>query len=160
MADEQNPPSVDEIKDRLKIEIDEIEDVIDDSASAETEAEAGTNLADELGKLGRQMGDTLRNAWSSEERQKFEGDVKKGMKSFADEIDNVIQSIRGGNIGTKIKVEATDFREKVESKEIPNKARSGFAEGLRWLSNELGHLADKFTPSAQPTEKSPEDVEG
>jgi hypothetical protein len=32
------------------------------------------------------------------------------------------------------------------SSDVTKKARTGFAQGLHWLSEELGNLATKFTP--------------
>jgi len=86
-----------------------------------------------------------------------ESEVRDGMKSFADEIDKVIHEVRSGEAAKKIKEEAGEVRTKVESGELPAKARGGFGQGLRWLSEELGKLADQVSPVEKaPTEPMPE----
>jgi hypothetical protein len=54
-----------------------------------------------------------------------------------------------------VREEASEIKTKVEDTEVTKKARNGVAQGLSWLSQELGKLAEKFTP----TEKSPDDVQ-
>ncbi len=151
MSDE----TVDEIKERLKVEIPvEEEDVL------KVEVEDENNIVDELSKMGRKFAETLQSAWDSEERSKFESEVREGVKSFADEVDKVIRDIRASAGGEKAKATAEDLRAKVETKvdvdDFSKKARGGMVSGLRWFSEELGKLADQFTPASD--EKSPDDV--
>jgi soluble cytochrome b562 len=140
-------PNVEEIKERLKIEE---EDLNEEATKAES-----LNITDELQNLGKQVADTLRSAWESDQRQKVETEVREGMKSFANEIDKVLKQVREGTAAQKIKEEAADAKAKMESSDLPNKARSGVVSGLKWLSVELGKLADQFAP----TEKAAEDEE-
>jgi len=140
-------PSVDEIKERLSVEIEVEEEV--------TKAEAQkVDVAAELKNLGRQFAETLQSAWNSEERQRVEVEIREGMRSFADEVDKVIQEAKKSKAADKVKEGATNVAGKVESAELGRKTRSGFVNGLRWLSEELAQVADKFTASEEP----PEDV--
>lgn len=158
MTDEK-APDVEEIKIRLGDEIDNEIPVDDDTPDKEKAYKAETGEVDvtaELRGLGRRFAETIQTAWNSEERQKFESDVRQGMKSFADEIDKVIKEAKESPATAKAKEGATEFKTKVETAEIGQKAKTGFAQSLRWLSEELGKVANQFTPS----EKSPEDVAG
>jgi uncharacterized protein involved in exopolysaccharide biosynthesis len=158
MTDDKNP-NVEEIKIRLGDEIEgEIpvdEDTSGDPQTFKAEVEE-TDITAELRGLGRKFAETIQTAWNSEERQKVEADVRQGMKSFADEIDKVIKEAKESPTTAKAKEGATEFKTRVETAEIGQKARSGFVQSLRWLSEELGKLANQFTP----TEKNPEDVAG
>lgn len=147
MSDET--PSVEEIKERLKIEVEE------EVAKAET---VETEVADELKNLGRQFAETLQTAWNSEERQKFENDVRSGMKSFVDEIERVFQDARSSQTAERVREEAVEIKEKVETSNLGQKTRSSLAQGLHWMSEEIGKLATKFTPLEKPVDEA-EDVD-
>lgn len=146
----ENTP-VDQLKaaERLKVEVPVEEEVMKVDAS-------GTGPVDvtaELRKLGRQMAETLQTAWNSEERQRFEKEVREGMHSFANEIDKAIQEVRTNETTAKVKTEASNVAEKVQTSEAGQKARVGFAKSLQWLSEELGTLATKFTPPEKDSEQ-------
>lgn len=141
-------PNVDDLKaeERLKVEVPVEEEVMKVDVS-ETE---GVDVTGELRNLGRQMVDTLQTAWKSEERQRFEQEVREGMRSFANEIDKAIQEVRESDTTGKVKSEASQVADKVQASEAGQKAKDGFAKSLQWLSEELGSLANKFTPPEKP----------
>ena len=139
MSDEQ-VPSVEEIKERLKIEIPVEEEV--------SKADVPTSdVSAELKDLGRQFAETLRTAWNSEERQRIETEVREGVRSFANEVDKVIREARDSQAAARIKEEAEQVATKVESSDVGGKTRTVIVQGLQWLSEELGKLADQFTPT-------------
>lgn len=142
MSDET--PSVEEIKERLKVEEIPVEEEV-------TKEEARrVDIAAELKSLGRQFAETLETAWQSEERQRVETQVREGIKSFADEVDKVIGEIKESPAAGRVKEEATEVRSRVESGELSRKARVGIVQGLRWLSEEMERLAEQFTPAEKP----------
>ena len=138
MSDEQ-VPDVQELKERLKVEIPVEEEV----AKADVQE---ADIVTEFKDLGRQFADTLRTAWESEERQRLEIEIREGVKSFADEVDKVIREVKTSQPATRMREEAGQVADKVETSEVSRKARTGLAQGLQWLSEELGKLADQFTP--------------
>lgn len=142
---EEEIPSVEEIKDRLKIEVEEVEAPADNDTETAAKA-AAIDIVDELKNLGRQVAETLRTAWESAERQKMEAEVREGIKSFADEVDKVIREARASEPARKVREEATDLKSKVEEADLAKKARTGLVQGLSWLSDELGKLAEQFSP--------------
>ncbi len=148
MSDETS--NVDQLKasERLKIEVPVEEEV----TKADTSG-APVDVTAELRGLGRQFAETLQTAWNSEERQRFEKEVREGMRSFADEIDKAIQEVRTSEATAKIRTEASQAAEKVQTSEAGQKARAGFAKSLQWLSEELGNLATKFTPPEKESEQ-------
>jgi len=141
---EETTPSVEEIKARLKVEGPVEEEEV-------TKAEAqNPDVAEELREFGKQFADTIRSAWNSAERQRLETELRDGMRSFADEVDKAIQEIRKSPAAERVKTEAINVREKVESSDVGNKARSGVASGLQVLSEQLAKLAERFTPAEKP----------
>ena len=148
MTDEQGP-DVDDVK--IRLSKDEIP--VDDETEYKAE-EARSDVVDELRNLGRQFGETMRTAWNSEERRRFEREMREGVQTFAQEVDKAFKDVVASEPAQKAKSEAADFKEKASSGELGTKTQSSLAKGLRWFSDELSKLADSFTPS----EKGPEDV--
>ncbi len=141
---EETTPSVEEIKARLKVEVPVEEEEV-------TKAEAqNPDLADELRDFGKQFADTIRTAWNSAERQRLETELRDGMRSFADEVDKAIQEIKKSPAADRVKTEATQVRKKVQTSDVGNKARTGVAQGLQVLSEQLAKLAERFTPVEKP----------
>ncbi|MEZ4643345.1 MAG: hypothetical protein R3E31_11545 [Chloroflexota bacterium] len=150
MSDET--PSVEEIKERLKVEI-----PVDEEAAKAEEKKA--DVVEELKGLGRQFAETLQSAWNSEERQKIESEIREGVQSFVGEVDKVIREARESDVATKVKSEAAKVKTRVETGEFSKKARDGFVQGLQWLSEELGKLAEQFNPKEKepPADSMPDD---
>ncbi|MCB8942612.1 MAG: hypothetical protein H6658_02435 [Ardenticatenaceae bacterium] len=141
MSDEQAPDvKVIKEQERLKIDIPVEEEI---SKADVQDADVVTELKD----LGRQFADTLRTAWNSQERQRIEAEIREGMKSFADEVDKVLTEVKESQAAARVREEAGQVASKVESSDVGRKARTGLAQGLQWLSEELGKLAGKFTPT-------------
>lgn len=150
----EETPSVEEIKSRLKIEVEE-EPVKD---------ETKVDVAGELKNLGRQFAQTLQSAWNSEERLRIEKEVREGLQSFVGEVDRVFNEAKESQVVERVKTEATQAKTKVDSTDIGQRARTGMAQGLHWLSEELAKVAHKFTPppegeTAVAEEKSPDETE-
>lgn len=150
---EERPPDVEEIKARLGEEIPVDEDPVDVKSSAKQSA-----IVDEFRNLGRQLGETLHTAWNSEERRQFESEMREGVQSFANELDKAFADLRESNAAQKARDEAAEIGSKIESGEIGQKAQSSVAQGLRWFSEELGKLANQFTPAQKepPNEEAGE----
>ncbi len=137
---EEEFPNVEEIKERLKIEV----PVEDEAAKVES---AARNVVEELKGLGKQFAETVQTAWHSEERQKVEGEIRQGVNLFVEEVEKAIRQLRESEVAAKLKEEATEVKTKVETSDLGRKAREGLVQGLRWLSEELGKLAEQFAPA-------------
>lgn len=144
-------PSVEEIKARLKVEI----PVEEEAAKAETPSR---DVVEELKGLGKQFAETVQTAWNSEERHKVEGEIREGVKSFANEVDKALRQLKESEVTTRVKGEAVEVKTKVESSDLGRKAREGLVQGLQWLSEELGKLANQFTPAEKEPPQTPEDT--
>jgi hypothetical protein len=141
---EETTPSVEEIKARLKVEVPVEEEEV-------TKADVkNPDVAEELREFGKQFADTIRSAWNSAERQRLETELRDGMRSFADEVDKAIQEIKKSPAADRVKTEAVHVREKVQTSDVGHKARTGVAQGLQVLSEQLAKLAERFTPAEKP----------
>lgn len=141
---EETTPSVEEIKARLKVEV-----PVDEEEITKAEAQ-NPDVTAELREFGKQFADTIRSAWNSAERQRLEHELRDGMRSFADEVDKAIQEIKKSPAADRVKTEAVQVREKVQTSDVGNKTRAGVAQGLQALSEQLGKLAERFTPVEKP----------
>ena len=151
---DQQTPNVDDLKAQEKLNTEHIvieEDEVKDKTSR-------LDIAAEFQKLGRQFAETLQSAWDSEERKRVEKEVREGMQSFVKEVDQVIREVKASETTEKIKGEAEELKTRVETSDIGTRARTGFVQGLRWLSEGLGELANQFTPQEKggdaPSEES------
>lgn len=95
----------------------------------------GADAAREIRDLGRRLGDTLERAWSSEERKNLEAGVRRGVRALVDEVDEAVEKARESR---------TAARARDEVREAGRKTRGGLVESLRWLSAELGSLAERL----------------
>ena len=148
MTEEQSQ-DMEDIKIRLGNEIPVEEDV--EALKAEQEQ---SDIVDEFKEMGRQFGETLRSAWYSEERVRFEKEVREGVQSFSKEVNQVFGEVRESEAAAKAKKEAGEVKAKINQSEVTDKAKEGLAQGLHWFSQEMEKLANQFTPAA-PVEKAP-----
>jgi GTPase involved in cell partitioning and DNA repair len=113
------------------------------------------DFAAEFQKIGRQLAETLQAAWDSEERKRVEKEVREGVQTLVNEVDQVIREVKSSEKTAKLKEEAEELKNRVETSDVSGRARTGVAQGLRWLSETLAELANQFTPA----EKAPESEE-
>jgi hypothetical protein len=144
-------PDVTEIKARLAEEIPVEEEELADAVRKGTSAAEDVDVSAELRNLGRQLAETFKTAWASEERKKVEGEIRQGVKTFVDEMDKAIREVSKSSAAQKVREEAAGIKTRAESGELSQKTKANMAQGLHWLSEELEKLANQFTP----TEKQP-----
>ncbi|MDX1613933.1 MAG: hypothetical protein R3300_06445 [Candidatus Promineifilaceae bacterium] len=147
---EESTPEVDEIKSRLSEEIPVEEDEPTGSTKSDPE------LSAEFRHLGEQFSETLRTAWHSQERHRAEQEVREGLQTAARELNKAFGQLRETPAAQRAREEATDVKNRIESGEASHRARSGMAEGLRWLSGELAKLAEQFTPPEKAPDATPD----
>lgn len=147
MSDEQ----VDKLKEEEKAQSERL--VIEEEELKESGGKV--DFAAEFQKIGRQLAETLQAAWDSEERKRVEKEVREGVQTLVTEVDSVIRDVKTSEKTAKLKEEAGELKTRVETSDVTGRARTGVAQGLRWLSETLADLANQFTP----VEKEPESEE-
>lgn len=146
---EEHTPDMDEIKEGIEIPVEE-----DDIANLKAGEKAGsTDVMDEFKKIGRQFAEAIESVWNSEERVRVEKEIREGVHSFVDEVDKVIREAKESETFEKVKGEAAEAKASLESSDLGAKARDGFVQGLTWLSEEFGKLAQQMSKP----EKAPEE---
>jgi hypothetical protein len=154
---EGKDPDIEEIKEQIEIPVEE--DI--DQLKADEKASDGPDLVAEFQTLGRTFAESFEAAWNSEERKRVEEEVRAGVQTFADEVDKVIREAKNSRAGERMTKEAEEMAKQVESSEIGRRALEGIAQGLSWMSIEMGKLAEQFKPeeksAEEPEEKAPEE---
>jgi hypothetical protein len=149
---EGKDPDIEEIKGQIEIPVEE--DI--DQLKADEKASDRPDLIEEFQTLGRTFAEAFESAWNSEERKRVEEEVRTGVQTFADEVDKVIREAKKSPTGERMTKEAEEMAKQVESSEIGRRALEGIAQGLSWMSLEMGKLAEQFKPEENPTEKPEE----
>lgn len=134
----------------------EIEIPVEEDGDQFKEGEPSPDVVAEFKHLGRQFAETIEAAWNSDERRRIEQDVREGVRSFAGEVDKVLADAKSSPASDRIREEGGKIKEQVDSTDLGRRARSGIVQGLAWMSEELGKLAEQFTAE----EKSPDDTSG
>lgn len=148
----EETPGVDELKAQEK----EVKIVIEEEDIAGEEKKKEPDVSEALRDLGRQFAETMQAAWNSQERRELEAEVREGVQHFSEEVQQVFKEAKESPAAKRVKEEAGEVKTRVESGEATHKARSGFVEGLRWLSQELEKLAQQFSP---PEKEAPAEAE-
>lgn len=144
----EETPSVDELKAQEK----EVKIVIEEEDIAAEEAKKKEpDVSEALRNLGRQFAETMQAAWNSQERRELETEVREGVQYFSEEVQRVFKEAKESPTAKRVKEEAEEVKTRVEAGEVTQKTRSGFVEGLRWLSRELEKLAQQFSPPEEGT---------
>jgi len=153
MSDEK--AKVDQLKEEERIRIDI---PVDEDLKGDAKFEGSSEIVDEFKKLGRQIADTLEGIFTSDEARRVESEIRAGMRTFADEVEKAFSQAKESPTATRMKEEATDVKELVESGDFARKTQAGVVSGLRWLSTELEKFADQFNaPEEPPAEKTPKE---
>jgi hypothetical protein len=151
MSDEQMP-DVDELKARLKAEETYVPVDEDVAAKKEDEKRESGDIAEALRNLGQQFANTMQAAWDSAERKEIEKELREGMQQFSAEVDKAFQQAKTSPAGQRAQEEAAELKDSFEKGELAPKIQGSLVQGLHWLSDELGKLADQFAR----TEKAPD----
>ena len=148
MSEQEMPSSedVEAMKERLKAAADDATE-----SAQEAAGDGQDNLTEQLRNLGAQFSETIEKAWNSEEREKFEANVKEGLKQFGSEVEKGINRVRENERASRAMDGTADFANRLNNSDKGLRARSAFAQGLRKLSEGLGDLAEKFS---EPTDSS------
>ncbi|MCA9966831.1 MAG: hypothetical protein KC423_21425 [Anaerolineales bacterium] len=107
-------------------------------------------LREHANQVTQQVSDTARQAWESETRRKVTGKVREGVSTVANKSTQLVRDkvseaaerqAREAVMAVQTRIKETDWKEE---------ARQGTVRGLQWLSQQLAHLADRFSPAEKP----------
>ena len=111
----------------------------------------------------RELGENIKNffhaAWESEESQNFRQELQNGLDELGRATNEAVEEFKSSETGQKLKAEADDFINRVETGEVEDKARQEISKVLSFINTELGNLNEQIKPkdaTATPPEQDEE----
>lgn len=115
------------------------------------------NIADELGKLGKQVADAIKAAWENEDRKKLQTEIAEGFQKFGQEVNEAVEKASDSEAARDLRVKAEKVVEDIRESDVVEDVRKGILTGLDALNRELGKLLEKLeTKPAAETPAAPE----
>ena len=109
--------------------------------STGSEKSSTSALFDELGNLGTKLGDLAQSAWESEQRKELEEDLKDGLASLAETVEEGLQKISENETVRKsldkTQEVAESVGEKVSESEVAQDVLGGVLSGLQSLAQQV-----------------------
>jgi hypothetical protein len=115
----------------------------------------GNNLASEFRNLGENLKKIFLEAWESEERRNLQMEIETGLADLGNSLKQTAKEIEESESGQKVKAEAEDLRDRIESGEVADKIREDLLSVLQKVNAEL----EKAVP-AKPASAEPDTTQG
>jgi hypothetical protein len=120
------------------------------------------DITSQFRELGENIKNFFHSAWESEESQKFRQELQNGLNELGRATSEAVDEFKASETGQKVKAEADDFINRVETGEVEAKARDEISKVLSFINNELGNLNEQIKPkgaesSSEPVEPEPEE---
>jgi hypothetical protein len=115
-----------------------------------------TDLTEELGNLGRNLGGILRAAWDRPERQKLQQEIEGGLTELGSALKKEARAVSESPMSQRIKTEVGDLGSRVRSGQAEARVREELIGALHVLNTELEKVSS-ILAAAPATESS--DVE-
>ena len=107
-----------------------------------------SDIADELRTLGKNLKEALQSVWESDERKKFEDEIRAGLADLGVTLNEAASDFRQSQTGQQLKEEVKDFRKRVHSGEVSTKVHDELINALRMANSELSKMSGKRSSSA------------
>lgn len=119
------------------------------------------NLTDEFRTLGRNLLNTLHAAWDRPERKNLQQEIENGLSELLDTLKSEAGNVASSPTGQKVKMEAEDLRQRVQTAEVDTAIRSELLKALQTVNAELKKAAtrmggDQAQANSDEADTSPE----
>lgn len=101
-------------------------------------------ISDDFKKLGDHLAGILKAAWDQPERKSVQSEIEKGLTELGAALNQAVQEFSASETGQKIKVEASQVHDRIESGELENSLREGLSSALQKINRELEVLTEKL----------------
>ena len=102
------------------------------------------NLTDEFRSLGRNLLNTLQAAWERPERKNLQQEIENGLTELVNTLKNEAGNISSSPTGQKVKLEAEDLRQRVQTADVDTAIRSELLKALQTVNAELMKAASRL----------------
>jgi len=112
------------------------------------------DIGEQLNELGKNLRETLRTAWESDDRRKLQQEIETGLTNLRDSLNQAAKDFSNSQAGQNLKEDVEDLQERWKRGEVGSKVRSEVAEALRTVNKELQKTYQKSPPP--PSDKPQE----
>jgi vacuolar-type H+-ATPase subunit E/Vma4 len=109
--------------------------------------ERKSRLAEEFERLGSNIQLALQSAWESDERKRLAAELKQGLRTLSEAVEDRAEEIAESPAAERIRGEVDEFAENVRSGELIRQLREDLAKALDKVNAEI----EKFAGSRQET---------
>lgn len=102
------------------------------------------NLTDEFRTLGQNLLNTLHAAWERPERKKLQQEIEDGLSELVNTLKDEADTFASSPTGQKVKTEAEDLRQRVQTGEVDTAIRSELLKALQTVNAELKKAAGRL----------------
>jgi len=106
------------------------------------------DLLRQFQELGQRLATTARAAWQSEQRQDLQQEIKDGMRSVRDQLNEAVEGARSSartqEMADNVKEQVNRASESMRSGDFLGEVRGGLAMGLRELNEQLRRFTDRL----------------
>jgi hypothetical protein len=103
-----------------------------------------STIAEELSRLGAQVAEAMRLMWESDERQRLQEDLSKGVQSFAEQLGTAAEQAGRSETTQEIKAQAKKVAERLKESSAADEVRTGLINGLAAVNEELKRLIERL----------------
>ena len=111
----------------------------------------GKEIIDELTNLGQKFVEVVEVAWNSEQRKKIEEDLRTGLVSVANSLEDSFKHLKETKEAKEVANAAEDVADKVRSSKIASELSSALAQGLRTLNEQMDKLSAELKQKSNTT---------
>jgi len=108
------------------------------------------NLSEEFRNLGRNLIETIRSAWESQERKNLQQELETGLTELASTLKQEVDKFQETPTGQEIKTELQDLQQRIRSGETEEIARREILNALRTINTELEKAASRWKSGGEP----------
>jgi signal recognition particle GTPase len=112
------------------------------------------DIGEQLNELGKNLRETLRTAWESDDRRKLQQEIEFGLTNLRDSLNQAASDFSNSQAGQNLKEDVKDLHERWQTGDVGSKVRSEIADALRTVNKELQKTYQKSQPP--PPEKPQE----
>jgi hypothetical protein len=106
------------------------------------------DLLRQFQELGQRLATTARAAWQSEQRQDLQQEIKDGLRSVRDQLNDAVEGARSSartqEMAGNVKEQVNRASESVRSGDFLGEVRDGLATGLRELNEQLRRFTERL----------------
>ncbi len=122
--------------------------------SSGTQPADSPELGEEIHRVVESLTRAARATWNSEQRRQLEVQIRQGLRSLVQELEEAFQKVQESEEGQELREKAEQIVARIRSSKVTAEVQAGLLKGLHALAEELQELADRLESQAQESTSS------